>query len=201
LADTGFTFLFAPHFHPAMKALAPVRQALGIRTVFNILGPLTNPAEPQYSLIGAHSLPTAALLADALAGMPGVRAFVVHGERGWDEPTPLGPFTVFDIRDGQVREVRRDPEEFAIPRCKPKDLQGGDAAYNAGALRAVFAGQDRGPHRNALVLGTALALELTGAAASPGAARDLAEAAIDSGRALALLERLANFSSTAQLSG
>jgi anthranilate phosphoribosyltransferase len=201
LADTGFTFLFAPHFHPAMKALAPVRQALGIRTVLNLLGPLTNPAEPAYALIGAHSLPTARLLADALSGMPIERAFVVHGEQGWDEPTPLGPFVVFDVRPGQVRELQRDPEEFAIPRCQPEDLLGGDAAYNARALRAVFAGEDRGAHRDALVLGTALALELVGAAPSALEARYMAEAGIDSGRARALLERLAQFRAQSQVGG
>jgi anthranilate phosphoribosyltransferase len=92
LAATGFTFLFAPHYHPAMKEVAPVRRALGVRTVFNLLGPLTNPAEPPFGLIGAYSRDAARLMAETLAGMPIERVFVVHGEPGWDEPTPCGPF-------------------------------------------------------------------------------------------------------------
>jgi len=92
LAACGFTFLFAPHFHPAMRAVAPVRAALGVRTVFNILGPLTNPATPPFHLIGAYSLDTARLMAETLAGFEGERAFVVHGANGWDEPVPTGPF-------------------------------------------------------------------------------------------------------------
>ena len=103
LAATGFTFFFAPHYHPAMKAVMPIRQALGVRTVFNILGPLSNPAEPPFHLIGAYHVDIAALMADTLAGMPIERAYVVHGEPGWDEATPIGPFTLFDVRPGKVK--------------------------------------------------------------------------------------------------
>lgn len=99
LAATGFTFLFAPHHHPAMKAVGPVRNAMGIRTVFNLLGPLTNPASPPFGLIGAFNLDTAKLMAEAFAGLPIERVFVVHGEPGWDEPTPCGPFHLFDVRN------------------------------------------------------------------------------------------------------
>src|SRR6516225_6674412 len=88
LAATNFTFLFAPYYHPAMKAVAPVRAALGVRTIFNIMGPLTNPAAPPFHLIGAYSLDVAKLIAQTLAGMPIERTFVVHGAEGWDEPTP-----------------------------------------------------------------------------------------------------------------
>ena len=98
LAATGFTFLFAPHHHPAMKAVGPVRGAMGIRTVFNLLGPLTNPAAPPFGLIGAFNLDTAKLMAEAFAGLPIERVFVVHGEPGWDEPTPCGPFHLFDVK-------------------------------------------------------------------------------------------------------
>jgi anthranilate phosphoribosyltransferase len=90
LTSTGFTFLFAPHYHPAMKEVAPVRRALAVRTVFNLLGPLTNPAGPPFALIGAYSAEAARLMADTLAGMPIERAFVIHGEPGWDEATPVG---------------------------------------------------------------------------------------------------------------
>src|SRR5690606_18700077 len=96
LAATNFTFLFAPHYHPAMKAIAPVRAAMGVRTVFNILGPLSNPAEPPFHVTGAFTEPTARLMAEAMSGMPLQRAFVVHGSGGWDEPTPVGPFLLLD---------------------------------------------------------------------------------------------------------
>src|SRR3954463_6679186 len=101
-AATNFTFLFAPYYHPAMKAVAPVRAALGVRTVFNILGPLSNPARPPLHVLGAFSLEVAELMADTIAGLDTERAFVIHGAAGWDEPTPIGPFTLFDVRAGKV---------------------------------------------------------------------------------------------------
>src|SRR5882762_3971720 len=112
LAACNFTFLFAPHYHPAMKAIGPVRAALGVRTIFNILGPLTNPAEPPFHLIGAFSLEVAQLIAQTIAGMPIERTFVVHGAEGWDEPTPMGPFTVFDVRPGRVDVQVRSPGDY-----------------------------------------------------------------------------------------
>ena len=124
LEATGFTFLFAPAYHPAMKAVVPVRGALGVRTVFNMLGPLVNPAAPPYQLIGAWSADAAHLMADALAGMPIERAFVVHGEPGWDEATPAGDFILFDVRPGEVTEARRSPEDYGMARCAPEDLAG-----------------------------------------------------------------------------
>lgn len=193
LDATGFTFLFAPHYHPAMKAIAPVRAALGIRTVFNLLGPLTNPAEAPYAVIGAWNLPTAALMADTLAGMPIARVFVVHGETGWDEPTPAAPFTLFDVRPGGVTRSSREPEDFGLARCRAEDLRGADAAHNAASLAAVLRGEERGAHRDALVMGAALVLEVTGAAASPLAAAQAAAAAVDDGRGAAMLARLADF--------
>src|SRR5688572_2361555 len=131
LAATGFTFFFAPHYHPAMKAVMPIRQALGVRTVFNILGTLSNPAEPDFHLIGAYDVDIAALMADTLAGMPLTRAYVVHGAAGWDEATPVGPFTLFDVTPGKVVRTTRNAEEFGLPICSVEDLRGGDAAYNA----------------------------------------------------------------------
>jgi anthranilate phosphoribosyltransferase len=191
LAATGFTFLFAPHYHPAMKAVAPVRAALGIRTVFNMLGPLTNPAEPPFHVIGAFSRPAARLMADALAGMPIERAFVVHGEPGWDEPTPAGPFLLYDVRPGRVSESVRSAADYGLAACRPEDLKGGDAAHNAAALGAVFAGRDRGAHRDALVMGASLALEVTGLAAGARAGAARAAAAIESGAAAGLVRSLA----------
>src|SRR5512143_3468878 len=157
LAATGFTFLFAPHYHPAMKQVAPVRKALGVRTVFNLLGPLTNPSEPPYGLIGAYSSESAALMAETLAGMPIQRVFVVHGEPAWDEPTPVGTFELYDVRPGRYSRTVRDPQDVGLMRCTPQSLAGGDAVHNADGLRAVFEGRDRGAHRDAIVLNAALA--------------------------------------------
>lgn len=188
LAATGYTFLFAPYFHPAMKALGPVRRALGVRTVFNLLGPLTNPAAPPYLLLGAFSPAAARLMAEAMAGFEGLkRGFVIHGAPGWDEATPVGPFLLYDVRGGDVIESTRDPAEWGIPRCAAEDLAGGDAAYNAARLRAVFSGREVGPHLDALLLGTALALELTGLAETPLMAVGMASRALLDGRAEALL--------------
>ena len=225
LAATGFTFLFAPHHHPAMKAVGPVRGAMGIRTVFNLLGPLTNPAAPPFGLIGAFNLDTAKLMAEAFAGLPIERVFVVHGEPGWDEPTPCGPFHLFDVKsvgsklpptvtdgvtptmDGAsvgasllatVTHTVRDPlTDYGLPRCRPEDLAGGDAAHNAERLLQVFRGEDQGAHRHALLLGAALVLEVTGQAATPRDALAMAAAAIDSGAALRMAEALRAFGANA----
>jgi anthranilate phosphoribosyltransferase len=193
LAATGFTFLFAPHYHPAMKEVAPVRRALGVRTVFNLLGPLTNPAEPPFSLIGAYSAEAARLMAETLAGMPVERAFVIHGTPGWDEATPVGPYELYDVRPGRVLRELRDPLDVGMPRCTAEALAGGDAGHNARGLRAVFEGRDRGPHAEAVLLNTALALEVTGAVPDLREGVAAARAAIDRGDAARLLERLAAF--------
>ena len=194
LDQLGFTFLFAPHYHPAMKAIAPVRQALGVRTVFNVLGPLTNPAAPPYAIVGAFNESTAALMAEALSGMPGLsRAWVIHGARGWDEPTPLGPFMIFDVKSGAVARSTRTPEDYGLKRCEAADLTGGDAAFNAAALDRVLRGQDRGAHRDALVMGASIALECTGRVTSPREGIAFASAVIDDGRASKMLDRLKDF--------
>ena len=190
LEATSFTFLFAPAYHPAMKAVVPVRGALGVRTVFNMLGPLTNPAAPPYQLIGAWSKEAAKLMADTLAGMPIERAFVVHGEPGWDEATPAGDFVLNDVAPGSVRTTTRSPEDYGVARCRPEDLAGGDAAHNARELRRVFDGEDRGAHRDALLIGTSLVLEVQGTATDAAHGVELAAAAIDDGSASALLDKL-----------
>lgn len=194
LAATNFTFLFAPHYHPAMKALAAVRAALGVRTIFNILGPLTNPAAPPFHLIGAFSLETARLIAETAAGMEFERTFVVHGAEAWDEPTPAGPFTLFDVRPGAVTVQTREAADYGLESCTLDDLAGGDAQHNAQALRAVLSGADRGPHRDCLLLGAALALEVAGRARSTRHAIEIARDALDSGAARRLLEALTAFS-------
>ena len=193
LAASGFTFLFAPHYHPAMKAVVPVRGAMGVRTVFNMLGPLTNPAAPPFGLIGAFSEQAAELMAHTLAGMAIERVFVVHGEPGWDEATPCGPFVLFDVRPGSVERHVRDPEDYRLKRCSPQDLAGGDAAQNAAAIRAVLEGRDRGAHHDALLLGTSLMLEVTGTVKSYRSASGQVRECLASGRPRELLATLATF--------
>jgi anthranilate phosphoribosyltransferase len=196
LAATGFTFLFAPYYHPAMKNLAAVRSALGVRTVFNLLGPLTNPAAPGFALIGAFDAPTAQLMADTLAGMDVERAWVVHGAAGWDEATPIGPFAAFDVRPRQVRRLEVDPRDFGMAPCAPADLAGADAAANLTALLDVFEQRDRGPHLQALTLQSGIALYIAGRAGSIGDGIDRARRVIDSGQARDWLKRLQRFAAT-----
>jgi anthranilate phosphoribosyltransferase len=157
-----------------------------------MLGPLTNPAEPEYQVVGAFSRRAARLLADTLAGLPIERAFVVHADAGWDEATPIGPFLLYDVRPGSVAMERRDPLDCGIARCEPEHLAGGDARANADALRAMMAGE-RGPHRDAVLLGTSLVLEVTGRVRSPREGIAEAAAAIDDGRAGRLIDALGRF--------
>ena len=190
LGATNFTFLFAPAYHPAMKSVMPIRGAMGVRTVFNMLGPLTNPATPPFQLIGAWSREAAKLMAEAFAGMSLERAFVVHGDPGWDEATPVGDFWLYDVRPGEVSESRRSPEDYGLERCNPEALQGGDADHNARELTRVFTGADNGAHRDALLMGTSLVLEVLGDANDPRDGVAQAAAAIDDGRAEQFLTRL-----------
>ena len=193
LERTGFTFLFAPHYHPAMKAIAPVRAALGVRTIFNLLGPLANPAQAPYAVIGAWSLEIARLMAETLAGMEVRRMFVVHGDDGWDEPTPASSFTLFDVRPGSVAKSRRTAADFGLPGCAAEELKGSDAAHNAGRLAAVLRGEEQGAHRHALVMGAALAAEVTGLTKDAATGAKLAAAAIDDGRAARLLDGIVSW--------
>jgi anthranilate phosphoribosyltransferase len=124
---------------------------------------------------------------------------VVHGAEGWDEPTPLGPFTVLDVRPGEVKASIRSPSDYGLELCGTRDLAGGDAATNARALRAVLEGTDRGAHRDALLLGTALALEIVGRVDNPRDGVALAKQALDSGAARRTLEKLAAFGAGAGL--
>jgi anthranilate phosphoribosyltransferase len=188
----GFTYLFAPHYHPAMAAVGPIRKALGVRTVFNMLGPLTNPAGPRHLVVGAFDARAAELMAGALSGLEIDRAFVLHGAAGWDEPSPIGEFLLYDVHPGSVVRTHRDPADLGMPRCDPAQLTGGDPAHNAAQLAAVFSGEE-GPHRDAVILGAALALEVTGRASDPKAAVETARSALDDGEALRLLHGLEQF--------
>ena len=132
-------------------------------------------------------------MAHTLSGMEIERAFVIHGAEGWDEPTPVGPFSVFDVRPGRVSMEIRTPQDYGLKACNAAQLTGGDARHNANALRNVLCGEDKGPHRDCLLLGAALALEVAGEAPSPHAAVERASRAIDSGSARRVLDSLAAF--------
>ena len=190
LKEYGFVFLFAPFFHPAMKHVAPIRQSLGVRTVFNILGPLTNPAQPNFYLLGAYSSPMAKLMAEALSGMNIDRAFIVHGLNGWDEPTPVGEFELYDVKPNRVQYTVRDPKDFGIGRCTEDDLKGGDAKVNSTALINVFNQNDQGPHKDALVLGAGLALEVSNTVNNLKEGIELARSTIDDGKATQMINSL-----------
>ena len=190
LKEYGFVFLFAPFFHPAMKHVAPIRQSLGVRTVFNILGPLTNPAQPNFYLLGAYSSPMAKLMAEALSGMNIDRAFIVHGLNGWDEPTPVGEFELYDVKPNRVQYTVRDPKDFGIGRCTEDDLKGGDAKVNSTALINVFNQNDQGPHKDALVLGAGLALEVSNTVNNLKEGIELAKSTIDDGKATQMINSL-----------
>jgi anthranilate phosphoribosyltransferase len=188
LARHGFAFLFAPHFHPAVAAIGPVRRELGVRTVFNLLGPLVNPARPTHQLLGACTAEAAERLAGAAARLGARRVFVVHGHGGFDEATPCGPFVLFECTPGRVERRELDPRDFGLRPCRPEELAGGDARANAERLRALLAGE-RGPLRDAVCLNAALVLLLVGRASEPRAALRMAGAALDDGRAAVLLTR------------
>ena len=193
LEALGFTFLFAPHYHPAMKSIAPVRVALGVRTMFNILGPLANPARPPFHVIGAFSESMAELMADTLAGMDAERSLVIHGAPGWDEPTPVGPFLCFDVRPGSVQRTVRDPADYGLARCAAEDLEGGTPEENAARLRDALRGDDTAAHRDALVLGAALAMEVTGAVTDPEAGVERAREALRDGTGARFIASLESF--------
>ncbi|MEC8425205.1 MAG: anthranilate phosphoribosyltransferase, partial [Myxococcota bacterium] len=158
--------------------------------VFNMLGPLSNPARPAYQVIGAWSDGAARTMAHALSGMDVVRAFVVHGAEGWDEATPVGPFVRYEVRPGSVVRTVIDPLDVGVGRCTADALRGGDAAENASRLAAALAGGDTAAHRDALALGAGLALEVCGMAAdlAQGVAR--ARSTVDGRRGGEVLERL-----------
>jgi anthranilate phosphoribosyltransferase len=135
----------------------------------------------------------AAKMADTLAGLPLIRAFVVHGEAGWDEATPAGPFVCYDVRPGRVERTLRDPRDAGIERCRLEELRGTDPATNAARLREALLGRDSAAHRDALVLGAALALEVAGAETEPRRAAERARTALESGAGAKLLEGIAQF--------
>jgi anthranilate phosphoribosyltransferase len=191
--DLGFGFMFAPTHHPAMKHAGPVRTELAARTVFNVLGPLTNPAGARAQVVGVYSPELVPVIADVLARLGAARAFVVHGAGGIDELSPAGPNLVCEVVEGDVRRREIDPEELGVPRCDPLELRGGTAKENALHIREVFDGANGG-RRSAILLNAAGAIAAGGHAADLREGLAAAREALDSGAAGERLEQLIAFS-------
>ena len=192
--ELGFGFLFAPSHHPAMRHAPAVRKELATRTVFNVLGPLTNPAGARAQVVGVYSPELVRTIAEVLARLGARRAYVVHGGGGIDELSPVGPNLVAEVVDGRVVERRLDPEaELGIPRCSIDELRGGSPAENAQAIREVFAGRSGG-RRDAILLNAAGAIAASGHAADLQEGLEVARRTIDSGAAGERLELLIAFS-------
>ena len=193
LRKIGICFLFAQNYHIAMKYVAPIRRELAIRTVFNILGPLTNPAGAKMELMGVYERDLVEPLAQVLCNL-GVRsAMVVHGDDGLDEISLSAPTFVCEVKNGWVRSYTISPEQFGFERCKKEDLQGGTPAENAKILRAVLSGE-KSAKRDAAVLNAAAALFITGKYDSIEAAVKVADDVIDSGKASSKLDEFVRYS-------
>src|SRR5215216_1112743 len=191
--ELGFGFLFAPSHHPAMRHAAPVRKELATRTVFNVLGPLTNPAGARAQVVGVYAPELVGTIAEVLAQLGARRAFVVHGAGGIDELSPAGPNLVCEVADGRVVERVIDPVELGVARCEPADLVGGTPEENAQSIRDVLAGTP-GPRRDAVLLNAAGAIAAAGQAADLREGLESARRAVDSGGASERLDALVAFS-------
>lgn len=193
LSEAGIAFMFAPVFHPAMGHAAPVRRELRVPTVFNFLGPLTNPARPFAQVVGVSDPRMLPLLAEVLARR-GVRAKLFRGEDGLDELTTTGVSTVFEVAEGSVRQTTLDPRELGLPPAAPADLTGGDAAFGAEIARRILAGES-GPRRDVVVLNAGAALEVAGAVDSLEEGLERAARSIEEGAAAQTLGRWVSASS------
>jgi anthranilate phosphoribosyltransferase len=193
LRQVGICFLYAPNLHPAMKQVQAVRRELRMRTMFNLLGPLTNPARASGQVVGVYALELVEKLAEALSMLGLRRALVVHGLDGLDEITVTGVTRVAEARDGSVRSYEIEPEEFGMQRATLQDISGGDAAENAEIIRAVLHGE-KSPRRDVVLLNSAAALVAAGKTDHIAQAIPLVEKSIDSGAAARKLEALIRFS-------
>jgi len=201
LDEAGFAFFFAPMFHPAMKYAGPVRRELGVPTIFNMLGPLTNPAGAQVQLLGVAKKAHLELIAGALAKLGTRHSLVVHSADGLDELTPTGSTMALEVRGHSVlRRKTMAPEEYGIKRCRISDLIGSDAGYNAGRLRELLAGK-RDAYRSAVVYNAGAVCWLAGKARTIRQGVALAESVIDSGAARERLELIARITQEGEKGG
>jgi anthranilate phosphoribosyltransferase len=191
--EVGIGFCFAPAFHPAMKYATPVRQELGLRTLFNILGPLANPARARRQLIGIYSADLTETLAEVLRAMESEQAFVVHGADGLDELSTTGKNKVSELRDGSIKTYQIDPAELGLGKSKLTDLLGGTLEENAEITRSILAGK-QGPKRDVVLLNAAAVLVVGGKANDLAEAVPMAAEAIDSGKSLRKIDELVKMS-------
>ncbi|MDH4227739.1 MAG: anthranilate phosphoribosyltransferase [Deltaproteobacteria bacterium] len=189
LKTVGIGFLFAPLFHGAMKHAAPVRREIGIRTIFNVLGPLTNPAGAKYQVLGVYDPLLTDILAQVLNNLGSRRAFVVRGEDGLDEITLADSTKVSELDNGKIKSYRISPEDFGFTRCKAEDLKGGGPDDNAKIIRGVFEGK-KGPARDIVILNAAAAIAAAGKAGTFEEGIAVARGAVDSGEAGKKLDSL-----------
>lgn len=188
--EVGIGFMFAPHFNPAMKYVGPVRKEMGIRTVFNILGPLSNPSRAKAMVVGVYSPSLTEVIAETMANLDVKRGFVVSGEDNMDEFTLTGSSTVSEIKDGKVETYEITPEQFGLKRCKIEDLQGGDGTVNAQITKDILSGKERGAKREIVLLNAGAALYIGGKAESIEEGIRIAGETIDSGKAMETLEAM-----------
>jgi len=188
IRETGFGFLFAPRYHPAMRFVAPVRKDLGVRTVFNFLGPLCNPARADRMSVGTSDPNMAALMIEVLKNLGATTAFVYYGEDGLDELTTTAPSYIYRLRDGEITHAEFTPEDFGVARARTEDLLGGDVEENIAITRNILEGSP-GPKRDVALVNAAPAIVAAGLADGFTDAMALAAHAVDSGGAAATLER------------
>jgi len=189
LWEAGICLMLAPRHHSAMRHVGPTRVELGTRTIFNLMGPLSNPAGAKRQLIGVFSRDWIETMATVLGRLGTESAWVVHGSDGMDEITTTGPTYVAELKGGKVRSFEVKPEDIGLRRASAADLKGGDSATNALALTALLDGHP-GAYRDVVLFNAAAALMLAGKASDLKAGKALAEAAIDSGKARAVLAKL-----------
>lgn len=195
LRECGIAFLFAPIFHPAMRNVAPIRAELGIRTIFNILGPLTNPAAPDFQLLGVYDKSLLKLMAETLLNLGTKAAWVVHGSDGLDELTITGKSSVVELKDGKLTEFEISPEDAGIKTYPLEAIKGGNPEQNAAALIEAISGMET-PYRDAIVYNAAAGLVITGKVSDIKQGAELAKEAIDSGKAHFILKKLVDVSNS-----
>ena len=190
LVEIGMSFLFAPILHPAVKHTVGVRKEMGVRTLFNLLGPMCNPAKVSRGLIGVYSKDYCKLLAESALVLGVDHMIFAHGSDGMDEITICGPTTLFEVKDGSIKEYEVTPQDFGFPIATHDDIRGGTPEENALALRQLLEGQE-GAYRNAVILNAAAGIYTAGKSDSIADAVKLATESIDSGAALEKLNQLA----------
>lgn len=193
LRECGIAFLLAPKYHPAMRHVTPIRQELALRTIFNILGPLTNPAKPDFQLLGVYNKSLLKPLAETLKSLGTKAAWVMHGSDGLDELTITGSSSVVALKDGEISEFELSPEDAGLPRASLEDIKGGNPEQNASALIEAISGLES-PYRNAIVYNAAAGLLIAGKADNLKDGAEQAKQAIDSGKAHSILRKLVDVS-------